>query len=198
MSDHNKTKEDTIFHFSAIHSLLSVLFDTSDFWIAGGAIRDYIQSNKELKDYDIFVNNKHSFSTISKSLEKAGYKEQIARENSVIYEKDGESDIDLVRVDTCGGLVIDGFDLTCCSAQFGPDGFKHHPEFFADNDDKIIKINKLTLPYYTYKRIAKHIRKGYVVSDMVLAEVMEFAVHEMEKEEAPKSNDPKSEGSSGL
>jgi hypothetical protein len=55
-----------------------------------------------------------------------------------------------------------------------------------DNYDEI-KINNLKMPYITYKRIAKHIRKGYTVEDTVLREIMNFAVEEIGKDMVEKT-----------
>jgi len=201
-NNYDEMKSQTVEHFNRLFDTFTQLFGTDDFYIAGGTIRDFVQSFQDPKDYDIFVTCEHSFFTIEKSLLKAGYTQTLNREHSTVYSKDGELDIDLIKVEPgLDRLVMDDFDLTCCTAQFGPTGFDHHPNFFKDVQEQVIDINKLKLPYYTYKRIAKHILKGYTVTPGVLAKVMEFAVSEMQGEivansEAPSSNDPNSEKSS--
>lgn len=197
MNNYDEMKNQTVEYFNKIYDNLTLLFGTDNFYIAGGAIRDFVQSFSEPKDYDIFVTNDYTFFEIENNLKKAGYKPVLNRENSTVYSKDGELDIDLIKVDPgLDKLVIDGFDLTCCAAQFGPTGFDHHPDFFKDVQEQVIKISNLKLPYYTYKRIAKHIRKGYSVSPDVLMQVMDFAVLEMDASIAPMSNNPSSERSS--
>jgi len=197
--NYDKIKQETVERFQSIHKNFTKLFGTDDFYIAGGAIRDFVQSCSDPKDYDVFVTCENSYFTINQALEKAGYRVQLTRENSTVYEKEDELDIDVIQVDP--GLdrtPMDDFDLTCCTAEFGPDGLNHHPDFFKDVQEQLININKLELPYYTYKRIAKHIRKGYSVTPEVLVKVMDYAVEEMSKTQAPESNDPKSEKSSSL
>lgn len=191
--------------FGNVHKNFTKVFGTDDFYIAGGAIRDFVQGCQDPKDYDIFVTNKDAFIDISRALEKKGYNTSLIRDNSKVFEADGQTDIDLVKVDLDyinQTEPMDTFDLTCCTAQYGPNGFKCHPNFFDDVYDKVIEINNLKLPYYTYKRIAKHIRKGYTVSPQVLVDVMDFAVTEMDKEAkaeaAPVSNNTNSEKSSSL
>lgn len=197
MNNYDDMKNQTVEHFNRLFDTFTQLFGTDDFYIAGGTIRDFVQSFQDPKDYDIFVTCEHSFFTIEKSLIKAGYTQKLNRENSTVYEKNGELDIDLIKVEPgLDRLVMDDFDLTCCTAQFGPTGFDHHPNFFKDVQEQRIELNKLKLPYYTYKRIAKHIRKGYTVEDRVLRDVMEFAVLEMDASLAPVSNNPNSEVSS--
>lgn len=200
MNDYDQMKEQTVEHFNRVFDNFTKLFGTDDFWIAGGSIRDFVQSFGDPKDYDIFVTCDHSFFTIEESLKKAGYVSTLTRENSMVYEKEGDLAIDLIKVElNPDKLIIDDFDLTCCAAQFGPDGFSHHSNFFKDVQEQVINLNNLKLPYYTYKRIAKHIRKGYSVEAEVLVRIMDFAVEEMDREsKAPESNSTESEKSSSL
>lgn len=202
MNDYDTMKSQTVEHFNRVYDNFTKLFGTDDFYIAGGAIRDFVQSFGEPKDYDIFVTNGDTYIDICRKLEQEGYNLELEREHSKVFEKDGDCSFDIIKVDVgFDELVMDNFDLTCCTAQFGPTGFDHHPNFFKDVQEQVININNLKLPYYTYKRIAKHIMKGYTVTPEVLTKVMDFAVSEMEGEivansEAPSSNDPNSEKSS--
>jgi hypothetical protein len=183
-------KKQTIEHFEKIYANFTELFGTQDFFIAGGAIRDFAESFGEPKDYDIFVNDIGNFHLIGYKLRNAGYTVQTERKNSALFIKDGDVLFDLIYIDTSnskesfGQYIINNFDLTCCCAAIGECGLVHHPDFFKDIDDKEIKINKLKLPYHTYKRIAKHIRKGYSVDPSVLVQVMDFAVEEFKNDKS--------------
>lgn len=199
--NYEEIRKETEQHFKRIHDNFSKLFGTDDFWIAGGAIRDFVQSCSDPKDYDIFVTSIDTELSIVETLEIAGFEMVVKRDNSSVWEKDGDVAFDVVRVDLePNSLVMDDFDLTCCTAQFGPDGFRCHKNFFRDVRLQELYMNNIKLPYYTYKRIAKHILKGYTVKPYVLAKVMDFAVDEMRDiaTEAPRSNSPESEKSSSL
>ena len=85
MNNYDEMKNQTVEYFNKIYDNLTLLFGTDDFYIAGGAIRDFVQSFSEPKDYDIFVTCANSFFVIEQSLEKAGYRTVLNRENSTVF-----------------------------------------------------------------------------------------------------------------
>jgi len=186
VNNYDELKEQTTMYFKEIHGNFANLFNTNHFYIAGGAIRDFVLSCQEPKDYDIFVNSISLYSNIAESLMANGYTMVEERKNSTVFEKENGCVFDVVFVEDSSPM--DDFDLVCCTAQYGPNGLEHHPDFFKDVINQEININKLKLPYNTFKRIAKHIRKGYTVEPDILVKVMDYAVKETEENMDPKSS----------
>jgi hypothetical protein len=188
MNNYDDIKKETVEHFKRIHGNFAKLFNTDDFYIAGGAIRDFVDGFQDPKDYDIFVTSEVEFFNILNKLTENGYKITKERENSKVLDKDGDCRFDIIKVEVGEFEPMHDFDLVCCTAQFGPFGLNHHANFFKDVIEKEININNFKKPYLTYKRIAKHIRKGFTVEPKVLVDVMNYAVQDLAETEAIESS----------
>lgn len=151
--------------------------DPKKYAIAGGAIRDYL-SDVEIKDIDIFSNDKEAEDTLIKywnKLAKNGDAVKIINENDALLNIKWEGRwFQLIKskyYDMTTTAVIDSFDYTICCAMLVDDAFRCNQTFFQDTLAKHLRVNKITFPLSTLERMQKYIQKGYTACNGTLLEI---------------------------
>lgn len=151
--------------------------DTVNFWIAGGAIRAFVEApgleslsdGKSVamsKDVDCFFNDPNDMEKAKKSLLDQGYRIGKTRKSSYVMEKEGEVEYDLVFNDFAysGKSIFSDFDFTNCCVAYGKEGLSFGDTFFDDVQKRKLNINRLKLPYHTIQRAGKFMKNGYDLS----------------------------------
>lgn len=137
--------------------------DRPGVYLAGGAIRSEFDGTK-VDDYDLFFASKLHFAEMDAELTgKYPEKFRCPQGNLITYDVDG------AKVQLIGKLyhnspeaLIRSFDFT--ASQFARDGsgrLFQGKQSAADAVAKILRLNALTYPVATLKRIGKYIAKGY-------------------------------------
>lgn len=138
-----------------------------DFWIAGGALRDYFLYGKVLPgtDYDFYFNNKDDWSKVKKYFTENGYVKKYETENSYKVIKNN-TEIDLVKLFYYNPKqTISSFDFTICCCSVSKYAIYHHETFFIDLAQKNIVLNNYNNPINSLIRIKKYMKKGFNIDN---------------------------------
>lgn len=121
-----------------------------------------------LRILTVFFSNPDDFRTARKSLIEQGYVEGRKRNSSVVMEKLGEVDYDLVFVpmSSNGQSIVSDFDFTNCCVAYGKEGLVTNEHFFDDVINRKLRLNTVKMPYHTIQRAGKFIKKGYELDDV--------------------------------
>lgn len=163
-----------------LHQQSSERLRTDKFYIAGGALRDFVESgSKYPKDVDCFFQSETEFNIAKLSLKAEGFVVVKERNNSVVFEKVGSRTYDLVLLDyiTCAADIIVDFDFTNCCIAFGKEGLVTTGTFFEDVVSMTLKINNIKLPYHTIQRAGKFMARGYSLSDDIKINLFNTAAY---------------------
>lgn len=177
----DNTKKETELYCESLHIKLSEELGTDKFFIAGGAIRWFVENSQvkendffsssvvPLNDIDVFITDPTIWQDAKDKLMESGYIINKERKSSVVFEKAGKKDINLVLLKNIvvSMQIIEGFDFTNSQAVYGNNELKTSDTFFEDVLDKELKINEIKLPYHSIQRAAKFQKNGYTVSDDV-------------------------------
>ena len=139
--------------------------DRPGVYLAGGAIRSEFDGTK-IDDYDLFFDSKARFSEMDAYLLSLGHAEKFRcpQGNLVTYDVTGNK-VQLIGklYNSSAAEIIQSFDFT--ASQLARDGsgqlFTGNGSM-ADAVNKILRLNRLTYPVATLKRIGKYMAKGYV------------------------------------
>ena len=134
---------------------------TSDYWIAGGCIRDYM-SRSSISDVDFFFTKESDFEHVKSFFLADNAKVLFENENALKLET-MTGKVDLVkRFYENPKESISSFDFTvCCAAIDNNKTFYCHDDFFIDLAAKSLQINKLPFPLSTLQRLQKYNKKGF-------------------------------------
>jgi len=139
--------------------------------VAGGGIRDKIL-DEEIKDFDMFVQDKETEDELMKFLKENGKEGHVSSQlANYTFEKKWLQVIRGKYYDISTSEVIDNFDYVHCCAMVTMDGMKTHPEFYKCIATKHIRINKLLFPLNSFQRLQKYVQKGYVACNGTLLEL---------------------------
>ena len=158
----------------------------ANFWVAGGAVRDYFLSGSidHSVDIDLFFPGRHNWEKVKKSLVKRGYEISFESDNSLKMTKDNTT-YDLVKIyQHDPKATIYTFDFTICCCAISRHGIYHHETFFIDLLQKRLVVNDLHKPFNTMSRIRKYIMKGFYIDNENLFKVMK-AVREAPENTVP-------------
>jgi hypothetical protein len=139
--------------------------------IAGGAIRDLLL-DVEVKDYDLFVQDKETEEAVISFLNEKGKAGHINKQlANYIFEGKW---IQLIRekyYNISTTEVIDSFDFIHCCGMVTMEGIKTHMEFYKTIATKHIRVNKITFPLSSLERLQKYIKKGYTACNGTLLDL---------------------------
>lgn len=152
-----------------IRDIIWQLLDTKKVFLAGGALRTFIDKNDEVCDYDIFFYNLDDVEAIKKMLLDADFNLYYAcPENklfSYIYSEDESSSIKVQLI--CEQAYespidcISQFDFGACAAALTHEKFYCYDMFINNVRSKTITMLSLPFPLASFKRAAKYAAKGY-------------------------------------
>jgi hypothetical protein len=138
-------------------------------WLAGGAIRDAINGNYNVSDYDMFFSTPEKAQLVAFSLENNHNFECIFRcpQGELISFKKDKIKIQLVTKFYYRDIehLIDTFDITAC--RHATDGKFITTKYSSVRDtlNKKINLHRINFPNSTLKRIQKYIQKGFVLTN---------------------------------
>lgn len=145
------------------------LLETKKVFLAGGALRTFIDAEDVVSDYDIFFYNLDDVEEIKKMLTDVGYNLYYAcPENklfSYIYSEDESSSIKVQLI--CEQAYespidcISQFDFGACAAALTHEKFYCYDMFINNVRSKTITMLSLPFPLASFKRAAKYAAKGY-------------------------------------
>jgi hypothetical protein len=137
--------------------------------LAGGAIRDALNGNTEIADYDLFFSNSLEAQRTALFLEDDLGFECVFKcplGELTTFKKDGMK-IQLITKFFYGSMeeVIDNFDITAC--RHVTDGKRIFTQYSSVRDtfDKKINLHRIDFPNATMKRIQKYIQKGFTLTN---------------------------------
>jgi len=160
--------------FSTFNTIFEgIKVDKANYVIAGGAVKDLLSvPNKLPRDYDIFSKDLASRDYLTKQLELGKSSGEVMTlsetENAVQYllcylGKTYKIDVVRSRFGNAFDILKD-FDFTCVAAAITAGGLVHHKDYFKDNFNKLIKLNKTPDSIIVFRRILKYIAKGYSIN----------------------------------
>ncbi len=138
-------------------------------WLAGGAIRDALNGNPDVADYDVFFNSELHAQRAALVLEDDLGFECVFKcplGELTTYKKNGMK-IQLITKFFYNTIedVIDGFDITAC--RHVTDGKFIYTKYSSVRDtfNKKINLHRIDFPNATMKRIQKYVQKGFVLTN---------------------------------
>jgi hypothetical protein len=138
-------------------------------WLAGGAVRDALNGNTEIADYDLFFSTDLEAQRTALILEDDFGFECVFKcplGELTTYKKDNMK-IQLVTKFFYGSMkeVIDRFDITAC--RHVTDGKRIFTQYSSVRDtfNKKINLHQIDFPNATMKRIQKYIQKDFTLTN---------------------------------
>ncbi len=137
---------------------------TKNFWVAGGAVRDFFTQRSVETDIDLFFANRLDFSTVRNHWywDDLDHLFPSVENDNVIKIITHQGKFDLVKkFFETPEKTVESFDFTVCAAAVDYDNFYYHPDFFMDLASKRLQIVSLPYPIATLARLQRYIKKGY-------------------------------------
>lgn len=152
---------------------LSSSIETTDCWIAGGAVRDWFSIGYCSSDIDIFFPDERNMLLASKNLtDRLSLKPTFENDKIVnfIFKK---HKIQLIKAHyfKTPADTIRAFDFTVCAASVNRVTVNFHETFFIDLAKKRLVIIGLPYPLSTLQRLQKYIKRGYTICNGGLLEI---------------------------
>lgn len=136
-------------------------------FLGGGSLRTLIDKDDTINDYDIFFKDLYAAYDVMERLEKEQYEKVYSCPLGYLftYKKDGvKAQIIKEKYYTSLEDLISTFDITACCAATDGINFTYNENFIHDVTSKQIRLNQVSYPVATMKRILKYIQKGYQIS----------------------------------
>lgn len=133
--------------------------------LAGGALRNCIDPDDTICDYDLFFTDLAKVDTVRDYFEGLYYDLIFVCPKGELYtyiNADGVK-VQLItkKVYSSAEEIAMAFDICACCASWDGNVVHKHERFVFDNLNKLININKIEFPVASMKRIAKYIKKGF-------------------------------------
>lgn len=164
--------------------------------LAGGAVRS-LYDNTPTEDYDFFIPSFsvmeelwHSFDNGHFLVDKVLFK--CPQKRLVSLRLKGGEKVQLIYIEDYSSpqRLVEFFDFNVCCGTKDIDGrIFHTPEFYEGTRDKILKINNISYPMATMRRVVKYAKKGYSVDSEVYKELAKAIVVANEKEKLDEKED---------
>lgn len=137
-----------------------------NFYVAGGALRDWFDGGKTANDIDLFFSGQADFDNAINTLKGLGGKVIFETPNAIKVSYKGKS-YDLVRARWYNQAedIVNSFDFTVCAIALTkePLSLTCHDDFFIDLTTRRLKINSIPFPIDTLRRLQKYIKKGFTI-----------------------------------
>ena len=158
------------------NKLIPGVFEIGSIWIAGGAIRDFLEKGYVDSDIDFYSSNRSDLFRLVRFLRKEfQFKHYLITQNAIkgnVIIKGKKIMVDVVKR-TFDDMIqtISMFDFTVtCFATNGNDVY-YHPSAPFDLLRKRLVINNLPFPISTLQRMQKYIQKGYWICNGGMLEI---------------------------
>jgi hypothetical protein len=134
-----------------------------NYWIAGGALRDWVLYRKPMSDIDCWFSCSADLELAKENASKVW---TLTKEtNATINWKTPSSKwVQFVKKTYYPNLqsTIESFDFTACCIGLGRDGEVYcHAEALTDIALRRLAFNQILFPASTFKRMAKYCEKGF-------------------------------------
>ncbi len=160
----------------------------ANFWVAGGALRDYFihGHTKNCSDIDLYFPDNENLEKVKQYLENEKYEIAFESKNSIKMKKDNII-YDLVKIfqrDPKSTIYI--FDFTVCCCAVDRYGIYHHESFFIDLVQRRLILNNPQNSFNSLSRIRKYAIKGFFIDNENMFKLMK-AIREEPIENVPKA-----------
>lgn len=155
-----------------LRPILNLIKDWPEIILAGGAIRTILTCcHEEVSDYDLFFKTFSVVPDFRKLLKEFGYKETYAcpEEKLFTYKKNNQK-IQLICETEYNSpqSLIESFDVTACVGAYHQGAVYFSRPFIRAVKTKRLRINNVTFPVATIKRLTKYANKGYNIGQAAL------------------------------
>lgn len=151
-------------------------------YLAGGAVRSLFRPREIIHDFDFFFISNEVYQFTKNYLKVRGAENTFAcpqdKLNTYVLPKKffsgGETKIQLIapRFYTTPEQLIDSFDFTLCCFAIYKNIIYGSDTALADVKANALKINKITYPAATIKRIHKYITYGYIPDSSLYQQIV--------------------------
>lgn len=134
-----------------------------NYWIAGGALRDWVCHRKPLSDIDCWFPDQESVNEATTEAKKI-WTLTTETAATINWKTENGKWIQFVKKTFYPSLqaTIEAFDFTVCCLGIDRDGtVLHHQDALGDIALRRIAFNKILFPTSTFKRLAKYCEKGF-------------------------------------
>ena len=146
-------------------------------WLAGGCFRHLFNPTDKVVDFDMFFLDRYSALAVECELEGLGFKTIFqCPEGKLRTFKRGEIKIQSIKERFYSSLkeLIDSFDITACRFVYDGKNIFTYYSSIRDTKKKVIRINQITYPNSTLKRIGKYILKDYTLSNQAIETIINY------------------------
>lgn len=147
-----------------------------EFWIAGGAVRDYFLQGYTDSDIDFYAATRTDLCKLILALRRDfKFKHYLITANAIKgsgYLGTKKIDIDIVKVLFADPVAtIDAFDFTICCFAVDKNRVYFHPSAPFDLLRKRLVVNSLPFPVSTMQRMQKFIKRDYWICNGGMLEI---------------------------
>lgn len=136
-----------------------------NYWVAGGAVRDFFSIGRCTTDVDIYFPSTPYYEQAQKIMDDSEECKEIYRDDKTTIYRYKKNKVQLVGnhfFDT-PQATIEAFDFTVCCAAVDRERLYHHETFFIDLAGRKLVINRIRYPLSTLQRLQKYIKKGFTI-----------------------------------
>lgn len=180
----NKSIERCISFFK--EKIFSKIDSPANYWVAGGALRDFFSTGYPRRDIDLFFHDQSNFDVIKRELVEYKKTPIVFENANVLSVSFNDHKLDLVKkFFNSPEDTISEFDFTVCSAAVTWDTLYYHKDFFIDLASRKLVINSLPFPLSTLQRLQKYIKMGFTICNggilAIAEELHKVDIHNIEQ-----------------
>ena len=151
----------------------------NDIYLAGGAVRRVLSGNSSLEsDFDFFFASEKAHTDFVASLKDID-NAKVVREtkNSSTFKvvvNDTEAEINTVSIRFFESVenCIESFDFTACMFGYDGENVITTPQALWDLARRRIRVNKITYPVASLRRLIKYTKQGFYACDGAMKEML--------------------------
>lgn len=144
--------------------VLNLIFKNNELILAGGALRNIIDPNETIVDYDIFFQKEIDIKKIIKKFNEINFFVEWECPKGELYNlSNGKEKVQLILPNNPKppNEWLDEFDINAGRIALTKDLFYIDKNAISDIKKKLITLNKVSFPVATFFRIYKYKNKGY-------------------------------------
>lgn len=149
-------------------------------WLAGGAVRDLLLNNKNVKDWDFFYNSedylKQHLEFLMSPPNQIVLNTKTETPNCITLNRSDGLKVQLIKIAFYPSIfeLLDSFDYTICqfAMERGSGNMIHRPESLWDLARKRLVINKITYPIASVRRLVKYGNRGFTFCDGTIRSIL--------------------------